>query len=96
VFLLSVEDAGRKTMVDDWGTIVERRMDSDSLGDAGVMLLVFGMLVCVSSQSMQQIAEVVIEACKRFAGRCKWFLLPDKSVDAPSGQVLSKVQRGLS
>lgn len=47
MLLLSVEDAGRKTMVDDWGTIVERRMDSDSLGDAGVMLLVFGMLVCV-------------------------------------------------
>ena len=50
-------------------------MGSDSLGDAGVMLLVFGMLVCVSSQSMQQIGEVVIEACKRFAGRRKWFLL---------------------
>jgi len=50
-------------------------MDSDSLGDAGVMLLVFGMLVCVSSQSMQQIGEAVIEACERLAGRCKWFLL---------------------
>ena len=98
MLLLSVEDDGRKTMVGDWGTIVERRMDSDSLGDAGVMLLVFGMLVCVSSQSMQQIAEVVIESCKWFAGRCKLFLLPDKSVDAPSGQVLSKMQmqRGLS
>ena len=69
-------------------------MDSDSLGDAGVMLLVFGMLVCVSSQSMQQIAEVVIESCKWFAGRCKWFLLPDKSVDAPSGQVLSRCSEG--
>lgn len=43
--MLSVETTGRKTMVDDWGTIVERRMDSDSLDDAGVMLLVFGMLV---------------------------------------------------
>jgi hypothetical protein len=57
-------------MVDDWDTIVERKKDSDSLGDAGVMLLVSEMLVCVSSQSMQRVAEVVIEACKRFAGKC--------------------------
>ena len=78
VLLLCEDDAGRETLVDDWGTVVERKMDSDSLCDAGVMLLVCEMLVCMSSQSMQQMAEVVIVACKRFAGRSKWFLLPDK------------------
>lgn len=35
VLLVCEEDAGRKAMVDDWDTIVERKMDSDSLGDAG-------------------------------------------------------------
>jgi hypothetical protein len=29
--------------------------------------------MCVPSQSMQRVVEVVIEACKRFAGKCKWF-----------------------
>ena len=47
VLLLCEEDAGRKAVVHDWDMIVERKMDSDSLGDAGVMVLVFEMLVCV-------------------------------------------------
>lgn len=74
--------------MDDWGTVVELKMDSDSLCDAGVMSLVSDMLVCVSSQSMQQMAEVVIEVCKRFAGRSKWFLLPDKRQTSSMRQVV--------
>jgi len=47
VLLLSEEDADRETLMDGWSTVVERKMDSDSLGDVGVVLLVFEMLVCV-------------------------------------------------
>lgn len=47
VLLLCEEDAGRKAVVHDWDMIVERKMDSDSLGDAGVMVLVLRCLyVC--------------------------------------------------
>lgn len=44
--------------------------------------------MCVSSQSMQRVAEVVIEACKRFAGQCYWFLLPDKRQTSSMRQVV--------
>ena len=47
MLLLCEEDAGRKAVVHDWDMIVERKMDSDSLGDAGVMVLVLRCLyVC--------------------------------------------------